>query len=298
MEIGCHLPTQGPVATREAMMTFCRAAEAHQIASLWVSDHVVFPRVATGTYPGGRFPFDPDTAYLEPVAALAAAAMVTERARLGCSVFILGHRHPIVMAKLLSTIDVLSNGRLICGVGVGWWEEELTLLGAPFKQRGRQADEMLGVFKALWTSDHPRFEGSFYRFDDVGFQPKPIQKPHLPIWVGGGVNPAVFRRVVKLGDGWHASSKTPEQIRAALPQLRAAADEAGRPFETIELSTRVSLKDGSIKDARQSIVDQLAEFKALGLTHILLDFRRDSLPEMLEILEFVASEIRPAVDAA
>jgi alkanesulfonate monooxygenase SsuD/methylene tetrahydromethanopterin reductase-like flavin-dependent oxidoreductase (luciferase family) len=156
---------------------------------------------------------------------------------------------------------------------------------------------MLGVFKALWTSDHPRFEGSFYKFDDVGFQPKPIQKPHLPIWVGGGVNLAVFRRVVKLGDGWHASSKTPKQIREALPQLRAVAEAAGRPFESIEVSTRVSLRNLTVSNSRQQIVDQLAEFKALGLSHLLLDFRSDSLPEMLEILDFVASEIRPAVDA-
>src|SRR5215212_10975650 len=153
MDIGCHLPPQGAVATREAMLAFCREAEAREIASLWVSDHVVFPRTETGEHPGGPFPFPSETAYLEAVVAL--AATVTERARLGASVFILGHRHPVVMAKMLSTIDVLSGGRLVCGVGVGWWEEELTLLGVPFKQRGRQADEMIKVFKTLWTDDHP-----------------------------------------------------------------------------------------------------------------------------------------------
>src|SRR6266568_8686871 len=152
-----------PVATREALLTFCRKAEEQQIASLWVSDHVVFPTVNTSSYPGGRFPHAPETPYLEPVAVLAAAAMCTVRARIGSSVFILGHRHPLVMAKMLTTIDALSNGRLICGVGVGWWEEELSLLGVPFKQRGRQADEMLHVFKELWTSEHPRFKGEFYR---------------------------------------------------------------------------------------------------------------------------------------
>src|SRR2546426_12636800 len=102
MDIGCHLPTQGPVATREALLTFCREAEHRQIASLWVSDHVIFPRTATGRYPGGRFPFAPDTPYLEPVAVLAAAAVATTRPRIGSSVFILGHRHPVVMAKMLT----------------------------------------------------------------------------------------------------------------------------------------------------------------------------------------------------
>ena len=112
------------------------------------------------------------------------------------------------MAKMLTTIDALSNGRLICGVGVGWWKEEMEILGAPFHARGRQADEILKIFKELWTADNPAFEGEFFRFRDIGFAPKPVQKPHPPIWVGGD-SPGAFRRVVTLGDGWHATSKTP-----------------------------------------------------------------------------------------
>lgn len=296
MDIGCHLPTQGPLATREALRTFCREAEGRGMASLWVSDHVVFPRTASGRYPGGRFPHAPDTPYLEPVAVLAAAAVLTERARLGSSVFILGHRHPVVMAKMLTTIDTLSNGRLICGVGVGWWEEELTILGAPFHQRGRQADEILRVFKELWTAQDPRFDGEFYRFADVGFAPKPVQKPHPPIWVGGD-SPGAFRRVATLGDGWHATSKTPDELRACLPRLRAAAEAARRPFECLELSVRVGLKQ-DVAESRQAIIDQLCAYKGLGLTHVMLDFRRGSLTEMLEALDVVAKEIRPAVDTA
>src|SRR5256712_4908357 len=237
MDIGCHLPTQGPVATREALLTFCREAEHRQIASLWVSDHVIFPRTATGRYPGGRFPFAPDTPYLEPVAVLAAAAVATTRPRIGSSVFILGHRHPVVMAKMLTTIDALSNGRLVCGVGVGWWEEELTILDAPFHRRGRQADEILRVFKELWTSDHPRFAGEFYRFDDVGFAPKPVQKPHPPIWVGGD-SPSRFRLVWPSGDGWRATSKSPAELAASLERLRAMARAARRPIQTLPPSIR------------------------------------------------------------
>ena len=200
MDIGCHLPTQGPVATREALLTFAREAEQRDIASLWVSDHVVFPRTATGNYPGGRFPHPPDRPYLEPVAVLAAAAVCTTRARIGASVFILGHRHPVVMAKMLTTIDALSNGRLICGVGVGWWKEELDILGAPFHARGRQADEMLRGSKALWPAETPPSEGEFFRSRDIGFAPKPVQKPHPPIWIGGSSD-AALRRTGRLGGG-------------------------------------------------------------------------------------------------
>lgn len=297
MDIGCHLPTQGPVATREALLTFAREAEARGVASLWVSDHVVFPRTLSPEYPGGRFPHPPDTPYLEPVAVLAAAAVCTTRARIGASVFILGHRHPIVMAKMLTTIDALSNGRLICGVGVGWWAEELDALGVPFRARGRQANEILRVLKELWTADKPAFAGEFYRFSDLGFAPKPVQKPHPPLWVGGD-SPGAFRRVVTLGDGWHASSKTPAEMRAGIAQLRAAADEVRRDFTTITLSVRIRLGPELLKGSSQPVIDQLAEYKALGLSHVVLDFRRESTGEMVEILDRVTGEIRPAVDRA
>jgi probable F420-dependent oxidoreductase len=294
MDIGCHLPTQGPVATREALLTFAGEAERHRVASLWVSDHVVFPRTATGRYPGGRFPHPPDKAYLEPVAVLAAAAVCTTQARLGASVFILGHRHPVVMAKMLTTIDALSNGRLICGVGVGWWKEEMEILGAPFHARGRQADEILKVFKELWTADNPALEGEFFRFRDIGFAPKPVQKPHPPIWVGGD-SPGAFRRVVTLGDGWHATSKTPAELRDALGRLRAAAETAGRPFGSLALSLRFALKDELLAQGPQAIIDLFAEYKRLGLGHLAIDFRRDDLGRMLELLELIATKVRPAV---
>jgi len=297
MDIGCHLPTQGPLATGEALTTFAREADRRGIASLWVSDHVIFPRTATGSYPGGRFPHPPDKPYLEPVVALAAAAVCTTRARLGASVFILGHRHPVVMAKMLTSIDALSNGRLICGVGVGWWKEELEILGVPFNRRGRQADEILKVFTTLWSDAHPSFEGEFFRFRDIGFAPKPVQKPRPPIWVGGD-SPGAFRRVATLGDGWHATSKTPAEFREALPRLRAAADKAGRAFDTIELSLRYTLRDDLLAKGTQAVVDTLVEYKGLGLSHILLEFRRDDLGRMLEILDLVTSAVRPAVDRA
>jgi probable F420-dependent oxidoreductase len=297
MDIGCHLPTQGPLATREAITTFARAAEERRVASLWVSDHVVFPRTATGSYPGGRFPHPPDKPYLEPVIALTAAAMCTTHARLGASVFILGHRHPVVMAKMLTSIDALSGGRLIVGVGVGWWKEELEILGVPFHRRGRQADEALQVFTALWTQDNPAFEGEFFRFRDLGFAPKPVQKPHPPIWVGGD-SPGAFRRVATLGQGWHATSKTPVQFKEALGRLRTAADAAGRPFESIDLSLRFGLSDDLVGQGAQAIVDTLGEYARLGLSHVLLEFRRDDLGRMLAILDLVTGRVRPALERA
>lgn len=297
MDIGCHLPTQGRVATRDALMTFCRQAEAYQMASLWVSDHVVFPTVGNTNYPSGRFPHAPYTPYLEPVAVLAAAAMCTDRARIGSSVFILGHRNPVVMAKMLTTIDTLSNGRLICGMGVGWWREEFVALGIPFDARGRRADEMLQIFKTLWTSDTPEFRGEFYQLRDIGFAPKPVQKPHPPLWIGGHSH-AALRRAVAFGDGWHASSQPPEQLREHLDRLRQAAETAGRAFDELELSLRLPLRDTDVHASRQALVDLYSEYKQLGLSHLAVDFRREDLSQMLDLLAFVASDIRPAVQAA
>ncbi|MGH7356658.1 MAG: TIGR03619 family F420-dependent LLM class oxidoreductase, partial [Candidatus Rokuibacteriota bacterium] len=283
MDIGVHLPTTlAPAQQREGLLAFAREAERHQIASLWVSDHVVIPRVTTGYGRGGEFPHPPDRPYHEPVTMLAAAAVCTTRARLGSSVFILGHRHPVVMAKMLASIDALSSGRLICGVGVGWWRQELETFGVPFERRGRHGDECLRVFKELWTADSPTFKGEYFGFGDIGFQPKPVQKPHPPLWIGGG-SAAAFRRVVALGDGWHASPSSVAAFREGLAGLRAAAETARRPFETIALSLRFGLTDELLARGHQEVVDQLGEYKRLGVTHALVEFRRPDLGRMLEL---------------
>jgi probable F420-dependent oxidoreductase len=295
MQIGVHVPTTVPVhAAREALLTFAREAEARDFASLWVSDHVVIPRDTAGYPAGGRFPIAPDTPYMEPVVMLGALAVATQRARIGCSVFILGHRHAVAMAKMLATIDVLSGGRLICGVGVGWWRQELEILGVDFERRGRQADEALRVFKTLWTEREPRFAGDFYRVADVGFTPKPLQSPHPPIWVGGNTA-AALRRVVALGDGWHAMSKTPDELRESLVELRRLAEAAGRAWDSIEISMRFELSEKVLADGVQAVIDRLGAYERLGVRHAAVVFRRDEPARMFELLDLVAAKIRPAL---
>src|SRR5438128_1505395 len=174
MDIGCQLPMQGPVATRDALVTFARQAEAHGMASLWVSDHVVFPYTSSG-YPGGRF-------------------------------------------------------------------------------------------------------------------------PHPPIW-GGGDRAGAFRRVVELGDGWHASGKTPAEMRDRIARLRAAADAAKRPWSSITISLRLALTDDLVRQGAQAVTDLFGEYQRIGLAHLMVDFRRDDLGRMLELLDLVATKVRPAVAA-
>jgi hypothetical protein len=183
------------------------------------------------------------------------------------------------------------------GVGVGWWKEELEILGVPFHARGRHGDEILRAFKALWTEDNPRLDGEFFRFRDLGFAPKPVQKPHPPIWVGGD-SPGAFRRVVTLGDGWHATSKDPAQLQEALGRLRAVAEKHDRDMKTISLSVRYGMPDALIAGGPQKVIDDLGAYRRLGLGHVTIDFRRDDLGKMLELLDLVTGTIRPAVDRA
>ena len=311
MDIGYHLPNQGPLATGESVARFAREADQRGAASLWVSDHVIFPRTATGSYPGGRFPHPPDRPYLEPVTVLAAAAVVTSRARLGASVFILGHRHPVVMAKMLTSIDALSNGRLICGVGVGWWKQELEILGAPFAMRGRQADEMLRVFKELWTSDRPAFDGEFYRFSDIGFAPKPVQKPHPPIWVGGE-SPAALRRAGRLADAWYPIGTnprfpvgTPAQYAEYAARVKRYAQEAGRDPSTLGFAYSASwfndqqaqtLPDGQrrpLTGTPQQIADDVKRYEELGVRHMHVNLQGETPAQTVERMQRFADRIMP-----
>ena len=298
MQIGVHVPTTvAPGVTREALLTFAREAEVRDFASLWVSDHIVIPTTTDADYPGGgrRFPIAPETPYLEPVAMLSALAVLTSKARIGCSVFILGHRHPVAMAKMLATIDALSSGRLIVGVGVGWWRQELEILGVDFARRGRAADEALRVFKAMWTEREPRFEGEFFRIADAGAEPKPLQTPHPPIWIGG-VSPAALRRVIALGDGWHAmSSKSPAELAASVAELKRLADIAGRAWSTIEISMRFEMSEAVLADGTQAVIDRLGEYGRAGVQHAAVVFRREDPKRMLELLDLVAAKIRPAL---
>ena len=297
MDIGCHLPTQGPLATGEALTTFAREADRRGIASLWVSDHVIFPRTATGSYPGGRFPHPPDKPYLEPVVALAAAAVCTTRARLGASVFILGHRHPVVMAKMLTSIDALSDGRLICGVGVGWWKEELEILGVPFNRRGRQADEILKVSRRCGRTPTRRSRASSSASAMSASRPSPCRS-RVRRSGSAATAPAPSGASPRWATAGTRPRRRPPSFARPSPRLRAAADQAGRAFDTIELSLRYTLRDDLLAKGTQAVVDILAEYKGLGLSHMLLEFRRDDLGRMLEILDLVTSAVRPTVDRA
>jgi probable F420-dependent oxidoreductase len=291
MNIGCHLPVYGPAATREALTLFARRAEALGYDSLWVSDHVVLPYTIRSRYPynaTGDFPLSPETDFLEPLTVLALVAGLTSKIRLGTSVLVLPHRHPVLTAKMLATIDHVAPGRVILGAGVGWMKEEIELLGVEHARRGAWSDEAIRVMRACWKDARVRFKGEFFAFDDVGVRPRPAAGT-IPIWIGGHTERAL-QRVVRLGDGWHAAFPSVEKMRDGIAELKKVCAREGRDPATLTISARVGLP------ARKSADESITELRALrdlGVHHVILESRMRDIPEMTETYERFAKDVRP-----
>ncbi|MDP3768107.1 MAG: TIGR03619 family F420-dependent LLM class oxidoreductase, partial [Dehalococcoidia bacterium] len=208
------------------------------------------------------------------------------------TILVIGMRNPIVTAKQLASLDVLSSGRLILGVGAGWMEEEFEMLGVPFERRGARTSEYIRLFKALWTEDAPSFEGKFWQIDEVGFAPKPLQKPHPPIWVGGHSAPAL-RRAGRLGDAWHAIGVAPEHIRDGYARVQEHAREAGRDPNSVGLTVRTRVP----ADDPPRAVDQLRALADVGVSHAVIEIFTADLDKARSLMDLLAREVRPQISA-
>jgi len=305
MNFGGHLPMFGPMATRENVLTFARRMESLGYESLWASDHVVIPYSIQSRYPYGEtgtFPLPPESNFLEPLATLSLVAGVTERVKLGTTVLVLPHRHPVLTAKAVATLDHLSGGRVILGAGVGWMREEIELLGAPFDRRGAWTDEAIHVMRACWRYERTQFRGEFFAFDDVAVFPKPT-RGDIPIWIGGHTARAL-KRVATLGDGWHAAFPSVDALEKGIALLRQECDRQRRPFEDLAITVRagLSIRPGTpdagrktMQGAPEQIMADLAKYRALGVENVLLETRYRDLDDMIGIYETFAREIRARV---
>ena len=233
MKYGLHGVNLNTCAYPDAAARIGRAAEAAGFESLWVADHVVLPDPPVP----GR-PMAPDMRLLDPVVALTYLAAHTSRIRLGTGVIILPQRQALVLAKQLASLDVLSNGRLIFGLGVGWCEPEMRSVGAPFKERGRVSDDYLAAMRAVWTQAKPAHHGPYVTFEGVQAMPRPVQTP-IPIVVGGGTPPA-YRRAVTQGHGWYGFGLDVETTRKRVGALQEAAKTSPRPKELGPLEISVT----------------------------------------------------------
>ena len=293
MKYGFYLPNSGAGAEPDALADIAKLGDRLGFYCMVMPDHILQPNQINSTYPysltgdilaAGQ---SGDGEWPEQITTLAYLAGVTERIRLVTSVMIIPYRNPILTAKMLSTLDMLSKGRLILGAGVGWMEEEFELLDAPpFAERGAVTNEYLQAFIELWTKDDPKFEGKYVNFSDITFLPKPVQKPYPPIWIGGQSKPAI-RRAAQIGDCWHpvgaipAAPLEPEELAENLVLLHQYAEKAGRDPAAIQVSVKAPLYDagdssgprrrfsGSSDEVRQDI----QTYSDVGVTHLIFDFR-------------------------
>jgi len=302
MHFGVGLPHFRRLASTEAIVTVAQQAEALGFDSVWVSDHIVVPRSAIPRF---------GEVFFEPFTTLAYVAGKTQRIRLGTSVIILPYRHPLFMGKALATLDVLSGGRLIVGAAVGWLAEEFEALGIPFTERGARSDEALRVMRTLWTEAEPRFEGRFFRFSGIKAEPKPLQKPHPPIWIGGN-SPAAFRRAAEFAVAWHPSHRPVEEIAAGARQFKALAKARGRDPKSLEIVARAPLRvitNGDVPEPRpllvgtpEQIVNDIGKYKEAGVTGFMFDtyygnpaVNDQDLKGVLATLEAFSQSVRPRV---
>ena len=317
MKYGFTLPGRGHLATPERLGIIARKGEEFGFDTLLTGDHILVPKNISSVYPyteGGEFPGSGSGESMEQITLLSYIAGQTSKIRLVTSVLIVPHRNPLIAAKSLATLDLLSGGRLVVGVGVGWMREEFQALGLPpFEERGAVTDEYIRAFKVLWTEDDPHFQGKYISFDDISFLPKPVQKPHPPIWVGGESRPAL-RRTAELADGWYPLGSnptfpmgTPEQLKAGLERLAGYAERFGRDPSTIETIYRTHqfelLNQAAgpdrlpfVGDADQ-IAGDIRQYQDMGVTSMIWDFLRqtDDLDSMLGLMEDFSTQVWPKV---
>jgi probable F420-dependent oxidoreductase len=284
MRFGLHSVNLHTCSFPDAAARLGRAAEAAGFESLWVADHVVLPDPPVA----GR-PMAPDQRLLDPIVALTFLAAHTSRIRLGTGVIILPQRQALVLAKQIASLDVLSNGRVIFGLGVGWCEPEMRAVGAPFAERGRVADDYLAAMRAVWTQPKPAYRGRYVSFDGVQAMPRPVQAPTPPIVVGGRTPPA-FRRAVTQGHGWYGFGLDVAATQKLVTALGEMAGKHPRPAALGRLEISVTppgydIPDTATRDA----------YAAAGVDRLILRPR----PEMdAAALERFAAEAGRALALA
>ncbi len=289
MEYGITLPGTGPLATPEALTAVATRAEAVGFTSVWATDHVAIPLQSGSRYPysaDGRPPWTPTIPYLDAFTVLNWVGAVTRRVRLGTSILVLPMRPPLLVAKTAATLDYLSGGRMILGVGVGWLAEEFALLGQPFRDRGGRTVEAIRLLKACWSEDPVSFRGQFYNLAPFAMAPKPPQGSRLPV-LGGGESDAALRRVAQACDGWHPLGLTPDQVKDRLGRLEQFAAGAGRSMADLFLSARTGRTITLTRDVAARYADS-----GVRLIVADVDYRQTTLPAVLTHIEALARELR------
>jgi probable F420-dependent oxidoreductase len=260
MKFGTFLyQTQG-----SSLAAIARKAEELGFESLWIPEHIVLPVTYKSRYPytqSGRMPAPPETPLHDPMLVLAYVAAITSKIRLATGIFVVPLRNPLATAKAVASLDVLSGGRFIFGIGIGWLEEEFAAVGMNFQDRARRTREYLALMKELWSKSDPVYHGRTVNVEGVKFEPKPVQRPHPPIILGGHTEPSL-KRAAQVGDGWYGIADDMAEIRKVIQRLREH-ERAHKRATPLELTVAPRL-GGSLT------VEQAREFADLGVTRLIL----------------------------
>ena len=297
MRFGIALPNFGRDARKDVLGKLAITAEELGFDSIWVSDHIVIPNSHKGF----------GEVFYEPFVTLAYVSSITEKISLGTSVIILPYRNPLVLAKMISTLDVLSEGRLLLGVGVGWLKDEFEALSVPYTDRGSRTDEHLEAMKVLWTRKHPKFNGKFYKFSNISFFPKPFQKPYPPIWIGGNSKRAI-ERAARSGDGWHAVGLTPEEMKYKSKYLMGLVKNRNKRKSEFVISLRKNLqvigpieRDRKIDEREllraspEKIAKSIEKYAESGVSHVVFQVLGGSIDDIINTMKIFSEEIRPSL---
>jgi probable F420-dependent oxidoreductase len=296
VRIGVTVPNiHETLAERTTIEAVARMADDLGLDSVWCNDHLAIPRAdGGGAEPAYAAAYGEQRGQhiYEPLIVLAYLAAVTRRVTLGTSVYLLPLRNPMLAARQAVSIDRLSGGRLVLGVGVGWLESEFAALGVPYRERGRRTDEAIAVLKAACGPDSPEF------------LPKPVQRPHPPLWIGGR-SAAAVRRAAREGDAWHPSHLTVDELRRQIPELHAECERAGRSPEDVTVATRrklvraPSLPEGDAERVLQgdagAIAATVAGLEEVGVEHLVVELPGSSEGELLEHLDWFGREALPEI---
>lgn len=297
-----------PQSEAEYVTRLASVAEEAGFDSVWCADRTAYPADLASRYPDR---YGPDRGgsdgqkVLEAMTTLAFLAGRTSRVKVGFCVLVLPFRNPVLNAKMVATLDVLSGGRVIFGAGVGWMPEEFEAIGASYLDRGAHTDEHIEIFKALCGDDVAEYSGNHCRISGMTFFPKPLQKPHPPVWVGGRTGLAA-RRAARLGDGWIPNGMTPDQAAAGRRKLRQLCERRGRSPEEVTMALSLTLRPGDGRRAEsagttqlfggvQEMVDRVGSYREAGVEHLVVSVAEQDPDAASEAVSLFAEQVVPAV---
>lgn len=298
MKFGVTIPNNWGIEDPSQVLSLGQLAEELGYDSLWVMDHLfnigfIKERLE-------------DKPYYHPLATLSYLAGTTQRILLGTSVLVLPYHNPVELAKYTATLDQLSGGRVTLGVGVGAMPEEFQALGIEMRQRGSLTDESIAIMKELWTNPHPTYHSQRWNFSDLRFSPTPLQKPHIPLWIGGD-SPGAIRRAAAVGDGWHPSSISPKEFSLGKRQIGELTATSGRDPESIVMSMRVNIEVHPRPSSSPQATDltslpgddpgrmatTIEAFQTAGVEHMVFALNSGDVPAITSLMERIARDVIP-----